>query len=323
MELRQIRCFVAVYEEGSFSRAATRENGTQPGLSVQIRQLETQLGQALFERNARGVTPTVAGKQFYESATAILAAVKAARQGMLDLSGRIAGRINIGLPPSFSTVALPTVLARYARDYPQVEVRLAEAYSGTLSQWVVAGELELAIVTEPSADLGLDSARFFRDRLVLVRAARMIAPAAVAGRLKLVLPSGRHSLRQRIESHASFGAPHVDRLIEIDGLMATLAFVRNSEWSTVLPNFAVADDVQAGRLAAEPITGPELWLDYYLVQTKDRPLSTASRHFLQELEEELRLIGTRGIARTAAPASGAKRRIGNTSLTNTRKAPDR
>ena len=308
MELRQIRCFVAVYEEGSFSRAAARQHGTQPGLSVAIRQLEAVLGQALFERNPRGVTPTIAGKRFYESATAILGAVKSARQGMLDLSGRIAGRINIGLPPSFSTVALPAVLARYAGAHPHVEVRLAEAYSGTLSQWVVAGELELAIVTEPPADLGLESTHFFRDRLVLVRAPRAPGAAGAAdGMLKLVMPSGRHSLRQKIESHPRFGAPHVERLIEIDGLMATLAFVRSSDWWTVLPNFAVADDLRAGRLASEPFAGPQLWLDYFLVQTKDRPLSAASRHFLQDLEDELRRIGARGVAQPVSPSGGGRR----------------
>ncbi|MBN8920029.1 MAG: LysR family transcriptional regulator, partial [Rhizobiales bacterium] len=132
MDLRQIRYFVAVYEEGSFSRAARRENCTQPGLSVQIRQLEEALDQRLFERNARGVTPTIAGKQFYASCTEIMGAVKSARQRMLDLAGRVAGRINIGVPPSFSKLALPAMLTRYAREYPHVEVRLAEAYSGTL-----------------------------------------------------------------------------------------------------------------------------------------------------------------------------------------------
>ncbi len=198
MDLRQIRYFTAVYEEGSFSRAAKRENCTQPGLSVQIRQLEEQLEQRLFERNARGVTPTIAGKHFYSACTDILGSVKAARQRMLDLAGRVAGRINIGVPPSFSKTALPAVLGRYANEYPHVEVRLAEAYSGTLSQWVVAGELEMAIVTEPPADLGLESTRFFRDRLVLVSAAGPVAPRRPrpASSLKLVIPSGRHSLRQ-------------------------------------------------------------------------------------------------------------------------------
>ena len=76
MDLRQLEQFVAVYEEGSFSRAARRENCTQPGLSVQIRNLEEQLGVELFTRTARGVDPTVAGKRFYTKSLAILNAVE-------------------------------------------------------------------------------------------------------------------------------------------------------------------------------------------------------------------------------------------------------
>lgn len=297
MDLRQVRYFVAVYEEGSFSRAAVRENCTQPGLSVQVAQLETMLGQRLFDRNPRGVTPTIAGKHFYTSCTTILGAVKAARQRMLDLAGSVAGRINVGVPPSFSKIALPTVLRRFAEEHPHVEVRIAEAYSGTLSQWVVAGDLELAIVTEPPADLGLETTRFFRDRLVLVRGA---AAAREGGGtpLKLAVPSGRHSLRQKIESHQGLGASRVERTMEIDGLTATLELVRASDWVTVLPTVAVADDVRDGRLTAERIAAPELWLDYFLVQTKDLPLSVANQRFLALLAGELALIAARSGGRT-------------------------
>jgi DNA-binding transcriptional LysR family regulator len=312
MDLRQIRYFTAVYEEGSFSRAAKREHCTQPGLSVQIRQLEDMLDQRLFERTPRGVTPTIAGKHFYACCTDILGSVKAARQRMLDLAGRVAGRINIGVPPSFSKVALPAALGRYARDYPHVEVRLAEAYSGTLSNWVVAGELEMAIVTAPPADLGLQSTRFFRDRLVLVRAPGATAVRRRAGApapLKLVIPSRRHSLRQKIESHDRFHGAEIGRVMEIDGLTATLELVAASDWCTILPTVAVADDLRAGRLAALPIAEPELWLDYFVVQTKDLPVSVASRRFLNLLGDELRGIASRwpAPARASAPKHHAVR----------------
>ena len=289
MDLRQVRYFVAVYEEGSFSKAAARENCTQPGMSVQVQGLEALVGQKLFDRHPRGVTQTIAGKHFYAACTDILSAVKAARQRMLDLTGTVAGRINIGVPPSFSKSALPAVLRRYAGEHPHVEVRIAEAYSGTLSQWVVAGDLELAIVTEPPADLGLEATRFFRDRLLLVRGA-----GARAETLKLAVPSGRHSLRQKIDSHHRLRGPQVARIMEIDGLTATLELVRASDWATVLPTVAVADDLRARKLSAERIAAPELWLDYFLVQTKDLPLSVASRRFLQFLQEELAAIAAPG-----------------------------
>jgi len=312
MDLRQIRYFVAVYEEGSFSRAAERENCAQPGLSVQMQQLEAELGHRLFDRKPRGVAPTIAGKQFYEACKDILKSVRGARQRMLDLAGAVAGRINVGVPPSFSKTAVPAALRRFSEDYPHVEMRIAEAYSGTLSEWVAAGDLELAIVTEPPADLGLATARFFRDRLALVRAAasgtgRRRGSGAVRG-LKLAVPSRRHSLREKIDSHPRLHGPNVSRILEIDGLTATLELVRGSDWATVLPNVAVADDVREGRLRTEAITAPELWLDYFLVQTKDLPLSVACRRFLDLLDAELRTIAGHKRKRAVASVPAAATR---------------
>ena len=300
MDLRQIRYFVAVYEEGSFSRAAERENCTQPGLSVQMQQLEAELGHRLFDRKPRGVVPTIAGKHFYESCKDILNSVRGARQRMLDLAGAVAGRINVGVPPSFSKTALPAALRRFSEEYPHVEMRIAEAYSGTLSEWVVAGDLELAIVTQPPADLGLATAPFFRDRLALVRGAGRRGRNSAGRGLKLAVPSGRHSLRQKIDSHPRLHAPNVGRILEIDGLTATLELVRASDWATVLPIVAVADDVREGRLKTEAISAPELWLDYFLVQTKDLPLSVASRRFLDLLDAELRMIAGHKRRKTVA-----------------------
>lgn len=296
MDLRQIRYFVAVYEEGSFSKAAQRERCTQPGLSVHIQRLEAMLSQRLFERNARGVTATAAGRHFYACCTDVLRAVKTANQRMLDLAGSVAGSINIGLPPSFCKSALASILPDFVREHPFVDVRIAEAYSGTLTEWVVGGQLDVAIVTEPPRHLGLESTRFFRDRLVLV-----MAPRAAAGkarprtadeleRLKLIVPSERHSLRRVIGSSVELDPEAGGKVLELDGLIGTLDLVRSSDWAAILPVVAVIDEVREGRLSAAPISDPELRLDFLLVQTKDQPLSVASRHFLQSLKKALTQI---------------------------------
>jgi LysR family transcriptional regulator, nitrogen assimilation regulatory protein len=295
MDLRQIRYFVAVYEEGSFSKAAQRERCTQPGLSVHIQRLEAMLSQRLFERNARGVTATAAGRHFYGCCTDVLRAVKTANQRMLDLAGSIAGTVNIGLPSSFCKSALASILPDFVHEHPFVDVRIAEAYSGTLTEWVVSGQLDIAIVTEPPRHLGLESTRFFRDRLVLV-----MAPGAAGGkprfrprtadeleRLKLIVPSERHSLRRIVGSSVQLHPEAGGKVLELDGLIGTLDLVRNSDWTAILPVVAVIDEVREGRLSAAPISDPELRLDFLLVQTKDQPLSVASRHFLQSLKKAL------------------------------------
>ncbi|HEV2397440.1 MAG TPA: LysR family transcriptional regulator [Candidatus Sulfotelmatobacter sp.] len=307
LDLKQIRCFVAAYEEGSFSKAAERENCTQPGLSVYIQRLETMLAHRLFDRKARGVTPTIAGRHFYSCCSEVLETVNVAKQKMLDLVGSPATTINIGVSPTICKGVLPGMLPDYLRDHPYVDVRLAEAYSGTLTDWVVCGEVQVAIVTKPPVNLGLETTHFYRDRLVLVTRStskrnRNRSPShrrsTELKELKLVLPSARHSLRQVIEAAAlRLGTSGTGRILEFDGMLGTLELVRNSDWATVVASIAVMDEVRQGRLVAEPLYEPELWLDFYLIRTKDALLSSACQNFLDYLQTTLaRVAKTRPLA---------------------------
>jgi LysR family nitrogen assimilation transcriptional regulator len=295
LDLKQIRCFVAAYEEGSFSKAALRAHCTQPGLSVYIQRLEAMLAHRLFERKARGVIPTIAGRHFYACCADVLKTVSVAKQRMLDMAGNVATDINVGVSPTLFKGVLPWMLPDYLNAHPYVDVRLAEAYSGTLTEWVVSGEVQVAVVTKPPIHFGLETTHFFRDRLVLVtrgtgtrhkgRRPRRRS-ASELQELKLILPSPRHSLRQVIEAAAvRLGAKGSGRILEIDGMLGTLELVRNSDWATVVASIAVTDEVKQGRLIAEPIYGPELWLDFYLIRTKDQPLSPACQDFLHWLKE--------------------------------------
>jgi DNA-binding transcriptional LysR family regulator len=297
IDLKQIRCFVAAYEEGSFSMAAKREHCTQPGLSVYIQRLETMLAHRLFDRRARGVTPTIAGAHFYASCTDVLQSVRMAKQRMLDLAGSVAAKINVGVSPSLLKGALTRTLSHYLPTHPYVDVRLSEAYSGTLTDWVVSGEVETAIVTKPPVHLGLETTHFFRDRIFLVtrgdgkppRGRRPIRKRRVKelGQMKLILPSPRHNLRQVIEGAVRLGATGSGRVLEIDGMLGTFEVVRNSDWATVVAGVAVMDEVKQGRLVAEALDEPELWLDFYLVRTKDMVLSVACQEFLDLLKQQL------------------------------------
>ncbi len=296
LDLKQIRCFVAAYEEGSFSKAAKREHCTQPGLSVYIQRLEVMLGHRLFERKARGVSATIAGRNFYACCTDVLRSIKMAKQRVLEMKGTVASEINVGISPSLSKGAIPWMLSEYLSKHPYIDVRLAEAYSGTLTDWVISGEVEVAIVTKPAMHLGLETTHFFRDRLVLVRRADRKSQAKKRPQrrscreledLKLILPSPRHNLRQVMESAVRFRTTGQSKILEIDGMLGTFELIRSSDWATVVASVAVKDEVRRGNLIAEPLYNPELWLDFYSVQTKDTLLSSACQDFLDQLKQVL------------------------------------
>jgi len=290
MDLRQIRYFVAVYEEGSISRAAEREHCTQPGISVQIQKLEAELSHKLFERQARGVVPTVAGRHLYGCCTGVLAELRAARQRMLDLTDSISGGLRIGVPPTFSLSALPRVLPAFLAEHPYVDVRVAEAFSGTLTSWVVEGELDVAIVTEPPSHLGLTTTPFFRDELVLVsspgaaRSGNSVTWAELDG-VNLVVASEKHSLHETVAKRMSL-ADRTARTVEIDGMVATLEMVRCSDWVTVLPVSAVFERIKRGELVAQRFADGSVVLDFYLVHTNAEPVSVAARRLVDGLKQE-------------------------------------
>lgn len=110
MNFRQMRAFISVYEEGSFSAAAVRENATQSGLSMQIRNLEERLGVRLFERGPQGVAATPAGRIYYARCLPILNAAQMAEEEVQALAGDIYGKLRVGVIPSLSRSGLAQVL---------------------------------------------------------------------------------------------------------------------------------------------------------------------------------------------------------------------
>jgi LysR family nitrogen assimilation transcriptional regulator len=299
MDLRQLTHFVAVYEEGSFSQAARRENCTQPGLSVQIRNLEEQLAVSLFDRTPRGVEPTVAGRRFYEHCVAILARVESARQQMGELAGGVSGTIRIGTPPSISRSALPATLSRFTRDFPFVELRLSEAYGGTLTDWVTSGEIDIGIVTRPLDQQGLSQQVLSHQQLVLVSAPDCgrvpLKPYRLADLppLNLVLSSRRHAMRAIVDSYLQSIDVTPAAVIDSDGLNTTLEFVRRSNWSTITPVTSVIEDLDPARLCINPIVRPRVDFDYFLIRPSRAPLSAAGERLVGYLIEELDAIDRR------------------------------
>src|SRR5437660_12438670 len=119
MEIHQLRYFIAVVDEGSFSRAAAREHVAQPSLSQQIQKLEAEMGERLFDRLPRSVVVTEAGKCLLEYARKILAEIADARRCVDELKGEGAGRLAVGGIPTIAPCGLPALRGRFQDGYPK------------------------------------------------------------------------------------------------------------------------------------------------------------------------------------------------------------
>ncbi|WP_395364546.1 LysR family transcriptional regulator [Streptomyces sp. YH02] len=148
MELRQLRYFVRVVEEGGFTRAAARLHLAQPGLSAQIRRLERELGQPLLDRSGRSVTPTEVGRAVLPYARAALAAADAVRQTVDAYTGLLRGRVTLGLVSGAAghVFDIAGFLADFHEDHPSVEVALTEDTTERMRAALLAGELDIALL---------------------------------------------------------------------------------------------------------------------------------------------------------------------------------
>jgi DNA-binding transcriptional LysR family regulator len=155
VELRHLRYFVAIAEEQSFSRAAERVWVAQPGLSTQIRRLETELGVQLFERHTRGVRLTQAGEVLLERARATLAAAETAAATGRDLKAGVVGRLRLGVATEARRGLVSGLLQRFSRERPGVELTVLEAYSGTLWRDLRDGRLDALIAPTGHASVDL------------------------------------------------------------------------------------------------------------------------------------------------------------------------
>ncbi|MER5640451.1 LysR family transcriptional regulator [Kitasatospora sp. NPDC002227] len=167
MELRQLEYFIAVAEEGSFTRAAERTHVSQPGISAQIRQLEHDLGATLIDRSGRTAGLTTAGAAALPHARAALAAVSAVRQAVDEVNGLVRGRLVVGMVTACTVTPLFDALAEFHREHPGIELCLVEDNSERLIEQVRSGALDLALVgaaDEPPQ--GLDSLVIVSERLV-------------------------------------------------------------------------------------------------------------------------------------------------------------
>jgi DNA-binding transcriptional LysR family regulator len=168
MELRHLRYFVAIAEERSFTRAAERLWVAQPGLSTQIRRLESELGVQLFDRHTRGVDLTEAGELFLERARIALAAADVARSTGHDLEEGLVGSVRLGIVTGVGWPGTSALLGHFGRERPAVELTVVESYGGTLLRDLRDGRLDAMIAPSEFGSAELRRVRLGRERWLVL-----------------------------------------------------------------------------------------------------------------------------------------------------------
>jgi LysR family hydrogen peroxide-inducible transcriptional activator len=167
VEIHQLRYFVSVAEIGSFTRAAQACYVAQPSLSQQIRKLEEELGQALFERLGRRVRLTGAGHILYERAAVILSALAEAQDALRDPTRLREGEIQIAAIPTVAPYLLPQLIRAFTRKFRRAEVTVHEDFTAEIVGHCASGEVDLGIVALPIEDARLTVEPLFSEDLLV------------------------------------------------------------------------------------------------------------------------------------------------------------
>jgi LysR family hca operon transcriptional activator len=304
MELRHLRYFVAVAEEGSLLTAAERRLHTsQPSLSRQIRDLETEVGVKLLERQSRGVTLTAAGKVFLDHARLALFQVEAAAEGARRAERPEKQSFVIGFLAGQEVVWLPHALRIIREEAPEVEIILSSQSSPDLALALMRGKLDVAFLRPETQSVGVSFKFLAKEPLIAVLPAdhrltsrKKIRPQDLAR--ETYVSSARISpvLQSVIQDYASDVGITLKAEYEGEGLPSAMSLVVSTGGITLIPLYAqnmLTPNVVARALEGVPPT-IDLTLGY-----NDSNSSPLLRRFLSRSDELVANVQNQSIIRYA------------------------
>ncbi|MHC4957333.1 MAG: LysR substrate-binding domain-containing protein [Planctomycetota bacterium] len=290
LSIRQLAIFVALIEQGSFTRAARSLHLSQSTVSGHVADLERRLGVRLVERDRSGLRPTPAGEALLLPARDVLRAEKAARATVEDLTGLMRGHLVVGGSTIPAVYILPELFARFHQRHPPVTLRMRTGDSRDILDMVGRGEVELGVVGAKAEAGDLEAEPVGRDRLVLIVGSRH----ELAGKRRwsaedllaqpLVRREPGSGTREATDAALAgiLGAKRAARLhvaCEVGSTEAMKSAVRSGLGAAIISDLAVRHELEAGHLVAPDIAGLDAVREFYLVSRAEALLSPAARAF--------------------------------------------
>ncbi|CDN48830.1 nitrogen assimilation transcriptional regulator NAC [Neorhizobium galegae] len=282
VDFKKLKSFVKIIDTGSVSRAASILRVAQPALSQQIASLEQHFKHQLLIRSNVGITPTEAGLILYRHAQIMLKQIDQASVEIDQSAKSVAGRVSIGLATysSSSSLSLPLLKEMRAR-YPQIIVHINDSFGHILSELIMTGKMDMALIYTSNPIKGVSLQPLFREEMFLVSPADLALPgepgeplplSALDG-VPLLLPSKTHFLRRLIDEGLSRARSEPDVVAEIESVPALGAAVLDGLGSTILPGSVVTDAPTFAGAQIRRLTTPVIDATVSLCVSDHLPLS--------------------------------------------------
>lgn len=295
MELRELKTFCAVVEQGSFSKAAEVVHLAQPTVSLQIKNLEAKLGIRLLDRLDRKILPTPSGRILYHNAKGILSKIEELKSELVESAGKkVTGWLTIGTGVTVGENIMPTLLGSFKQNYPAVEIALRILDTSEITKQMLSHELDLGVVGAEVNHKDIILERFTSDRLILI-----IPPShpwtsrkegiplhELAKEPMLVREEGsgtRMNIRNELKKKG-VQESDLNIVMELGSSGALKQAVMLRQGVAIVNQQAVSSELEAGLLVNVPIKDFELVKEFYLVLHRKRTRSLPLKSFLQFLK---------------------------------------
>ncbi|MGI4799770.1 MAG: nitrogen assimilation transcriptional regulator NAC [Janthinobacterium lividum] len=276
MNFTRLRYFAKVVDVGSMTQAADLLNIAQPALSQQIATLEAEVRQQLLFRTKRGVSPTEAGKTLYRHAQVILRQCEQARTDMAAESAGVSGQVSVGLAPGTAAATLALPLIRAIRTlHPGIVLYLNENYGTTLSELIMSGRMDLAVLYGNRAIHGLSFTPLLEEELFLVGPAASADPIPIAEMegIELFLPRPYNIVRKLVDENFARAGVSFRVVAEVESAATLKAVIADELGLTILPA-SMAREAADGRPSwCRRIVDPVIAAPLTLCQSDHLPLS--------------------------------------------------
>jgi len=289
MNLVQLENFVHVAEHGSFSKAALVLGVAQPSLSRQVRALEVELREPLLLRHGRGVQLTETGRQLLDHCHGILHLVAQVKEDLAARRDEAVGQISIAMTPSLARQhTLPLILA-FRKAMPKARPSIIEGFSAHITEWLVAGRVDLGLLYNPEPLPSLDIQPLHEGRLFLVSLASEAPSGPVAlrqlGKYPLVMPQRGHTFRKLVESAAALAGVKLRIEWEVSSIPVILDLVAAGMGHAALAEDAILSYPHPKRLGLTPITQPGIKYTLCLVTPAQRRATQLRRRTAELLTQ--------------------------------------
>jgi DNA-binding transcriptional LysR family regulator len=311
MDIRQLKAFAAIAEARTFTAAAARLHITQAAISMQIRQLETEIGLPLFVRTPRRVVLTEAGERLLDRAHAILREHDAALAELAEYAGARRGRLRLGSASAMvSGAPLPAILKELGETHPGAEVSVVTGTSEALVKQILAGELDAAFVSLPVEARHVETELLSSDQLVAIASPRhkhasqrVVSAFTLAGE-RLILGEKGGNTRRLIDEFFAEAGLRPTVTMELSRLAAIKNMVEADMGVGVVPLRSVREEVEQGRLVRWWIEGARINWELGVARLSGGYLSPVCETFLHICRKHFRDESTE----TDAPTDKKKQR---------------